>query len=101
MKKVKASILDKYGGNEFDREVDNEAKGQVSYSKEEVEARDSELDGEALTREIGGKLLASEIQSSINGAGFSSSRIVSDVNDILTNVRDSQEYFQKSSTQNF
>lgn len=74
-----APASDKYSGGvfgDFDSEIEKENKHlnakENNYSGQEGKARDSQLDGEALTKEIGGKALATEIQVSINGAGFPS-----------------------------
>lgn len=42
----------------------------MAYDAQESADKQTELDGEALSKEIGGKALAGEIAQSVGGAGF-------------------------------
>ena len=66
---------DKYKGDiadQYDAEFELESKKDqtMAYDAQESADKQTELDGEALSKEIGGKALAGEIASSVGGAGF-------------------------------
>ena len=66
---------DKYMGDKadaYDSEFELESKKDqtMAYDAQENADKQTELDGEALSKEIGGKALAGEIASSVGGAGF-------------------------------
>jgi len=65
--KYKGDIADSYDA-EF--ELESKKDQTMAYDAQENADKQTELDGEALSKEIGGKALAGEIASSVGGAGF-------------------------------
>jgi len=65
--KYKGDIADAYDA-EF--ELESKKDQTMAYDAQENADKQTELDGEALSKEIGGKTLAGEIASSVGAAGF-------------------------------
>mmetsp|Transcript_6584 Transcript_6584/g.11119 ORF Transcript_6584/g.11119 Transcript_6584/m.11119 type:complete len:94 (-) Transcript_6584:168-449(-) len=64
-----------------------------SFSSKEDAALPTPLDGEALTREIGGASLTGELNDRVNGAGIKDK---ADLADLLASVKGAQVFMNKT-----
>ena len=93
--------LDKYAQtNEYDTHLEAEkAKGGYnvdaveSFSSKEDAALPTPLDGEALTKEIGGTVLTGELNDRVDGAGIKDKE---DLADLLASVKGAQVFMNKT-----
>ena len=92
---------DKYAQtNEYDTHWEAEKKSGgynvdavESFSSKEDAALPTPLDGEALTKEIGGTVLTGELNDRVDGAGIKDK---SDLADLLASVKGAQTFMNKT-----
>ena len=101
MAQTRGGGYDKYAQtNEYDTHWEAEKKSGgynvdavESFSSKEDAALPTPLDGEALTKEIGGTVLTGELNDRVDGAGIKDK---SDLADLLASVKGAQTFMNKT-----
>ena len=101
MAQTRGGGYDKYAQtNDYDTHWEQEKKSGgynvdavESFSSKEDAALPTPLDGEALTKEIGGTVLTGELNDRVDGAGIKDK---SDLADLLASVKGAQTFMNKT-----